>query len=174
VRRTALVALLAAVPATSEASEFTITSEFEPEARNFQLDLLLSGHVRSRFGFIPGLIFSFPVAPQGFISALNDCFFIEAGVFLGAFFDPSVFFLAPAAGVRWSFYLTREWAVFAVIRLGWALEFFDPIDHFVYIDGDVGAHWHFSDMLALRLETGGTTYGYRFVVGLSWQLPLQF
>lgn len=172
----ALVAAALSVPVDASAVDWTIRDEFEPQTRRHQLDLVASLAVTRRFGFWPGLLYAFPVAPQGFISALNDCFFIEAGAIFGAFFgDPVFFWLNPQAGVRWSFYLTQEWAVFAALRAGWAFEFTDfaDFDGF-FISGTLGAHYHFSEDFALRLETGGGAFGYNATVGLSWQLPIEF
>lgn len=169
----ALVLIAATAPVESEAAELTIRSEYEPASRAHQLDLVLTTFVGRFVGFIPGIIYGFPVAPQGFISALNDAFYIEAGVLMGAFFDPTFFWLTPLAGVRWSFYLTQEWAVFAALRLGWSFEFHD-VERYggFYGDGTLGAHWHFSDAFALRLETGGARFGYRVIAGISWQLGI--
>jgi hypothetical protein len=172
-RYAAFAALLAAAaPSEAEAAELTIRSEFEPESRAMQLDVVLGTHVRRYAGFLPGVFFAYPVAPQGFISTLNDAFYVEGGALLGAFFDPTFFWLAPQAGVRWVFYLTREWAVFGAVRLGWAFEFDDRIDDytFFYASASVGAHWHFSDAVALRLETGGGVFGYHIMAGISFQL----
>ncbi len=168
----ALIALSA--PGSAQASELTIRSQYEPESRAHQLDLVVSTYVAGGYvGFVPGLLYGFPVAPQGFISSLNDAFYIEAGLFLGAFFDPTFFWMTPVAGVRWCFYLTKEWAVFAAVRLGWSFEFDDEIKRGgFYADGTIGAHWHFSDTFALRLETGGARFGYRAIVGISWQIGM--
>lgn len=165
--------LLIAFSAPADAlGELTIRAEHEPESRAHQLDLIVSGYAGPRFGFIPGIIYGGPVAPQGFISSLNEAFYIEAGILLGAFFDDGAFFwLTPLAGVRWSFYLTQQWAVFGAVRLGWSFDFDDRIRHSgFYGEGTIGAHWHFSESFALRLETGGARFGYRAIVGISWQI----
>jgi hypothetical protein len=170
----ALALLLLANPVEATASEMTIRSEFEPSERAMQLDVVLGLHWRTYGGFLPGVFFAYPVAPQGFISALNDAFYIEGGLLLGAFFDPTFFWMAPQAGVRWVFYLTREWAVFPAVRLGWGIEFSDDdrVRNYTYpyVSGSVGAHWHFTEGFALRLETGGGIFGWHFLAGISFQL----
>jgi hypothetical protein len=169
--RASILLLALAAPLESEAAELTIRSEFEPSDRAQQLDVVVSALVRRYGGIFPGVFYAYPVAPQGFISALNDAFYIEAGLLLGAFFEPTFFWMAPQAGVRWCFYLTQEWAVFAALRLGWAFEFDDVIDDytFFYASGTVGAHWHFADGFALRLETGGGVFGWHGMAGISFQ-----
>jgi hypothetical protein len=167
------IALLAlATPFEARAAELTIRSEFEPQDRSMQLDVVLGTHVRTYAGFLPGVFFAYPVAPQGFISSLNDSFYVEGGVLIGAFFEPTFFWFAPQAGVRWCFYLTQEWAVFAALRFGWGIEFEDDVRGYTwpYLSASVGAHWHFSDSMALRLETGGGIYGYHLMAGISFQL----
>jgi hypothetical protein len=170
----ALAFSMLAAPVDADASELTIRSEFEPASRPMQLDLVLAIHGRTYWGFFPGVFFAYPVAPQGFISALNDAFYIEGGIILGAFFDPTFFWMAPQAGVRWCFYLTQEWAVFAALRLGWGIEFSDDVRvhnyTYPYVNGSVGAHWHFTEGFALRLEVGGGIFGGHLLVGISFQL----
>jgi hypothetical protein len=166
------LALVAILP-TSALAESTIRAEHEPASRAHQLDVVLTTLLGRYPGFLPGVIYGFPVAPQGFISTLNEAFYIEAGIILGVFFDPSFFWMAPVVGPRWSFYLTEQWAVFGALRLGWGFEFDDRLDHnFFYADVTVGAHWHFSELFALRLETGGGNFGWHGIVGLSIQLGI--
>jgi hypothetical protein len=170
----ALALTMIAAPIEGEAAELTIKSEFEPESRPMQLDFVLDLHARSFFGIFPGVFFAFPVAPTGFISSLNDAFYIEGGIVAGVWFAPTFFWMVPQAGVRWVFYLTQEWAVFGALRAGAGIEFSDDVRsrHYTYpyVALSVGAHWHFSETLALRLETGGGIFGWHGIVGLSIQL----
>ena len=66
-------------------------------------------------------------------------------------------------GANWTFYLTREWSVFA--DLGFALRSNGFYEN-AYPDffGMVGGRWHFSDKAALTVRLG-----YPFVsVGVSF------
>ena len=171
IRYAAAIALIS-LATEAQAAELTIRSEFEPQDRPMQLDVVIGTYWRTYGGILPGVFFAYPIVPTGFISALNDSFYLEGGILLGAFFNPTFFWFAPQIGVRWNFYLTQEWAVFAALRLGWGFEFDDRIDNYTwpYASLTVGAHWHFSEVVALRLETGGGVFGYHFLAGISFQL----
>jgi hypothetical protein len=66
-------------------------------------------------------------------------------------------------GANWTFYLTREWSVFA--DLGFMLRSDGFYEHaFADIFGELGGRWHFSDKASLTMRIG-----YPFVsVGVSF------
>lgn len=123
--------------------------------------------------------YGIPIMPQGFIQPINDAFFIEFGAYLehdryswGAFgYDCTVSWnrLSPLGGVRWNFYLTPDWTVFATTKMGYGIGFGDSVscdgtygsysnvdsgvDYSEFIvDGSAGAYWNFSEAWSMRLE----------------------
>ncbi len=118
------------------------------------------------------------LVPEGFIKPINDAFFLEVGAYLEhdryswgyAGYDCTVSWnrLSPLGGVRWNFYLTPEWTVFATSKLGYAIGFGDSescsgptgtynassgVNYSAFqFDGAAGAYWKMSDAWSLRLE----------------------
>lgn len=120
-----------------------------------------------------------PIVPDGFIPKLNDSFSIEASGRFDYFWGycyvgyrgcggRSSFGLV--AGVKWTFYLTPDWAVYGRINGGLGLRLPVTYDNRVLprfeSDSGVGAYWMFSDAAWMRFDA--TVRG--FAVGMGFPL----
>ncbi len=131
--------------------------------RPMQLDVVGTAWVFGSVTWFGGAVwFGIPVVPQGFIPNVNDSFVVEFGFFANFFIvntpfqDYSYFGVVPAGGVRWDFFLTPQWSVFATGKIGvrWPV-FGDSLAETSFAGmGTVGAYWHMSDEMYIRLETG--------------------
>jgi hypothetical protein len=137
-----------------------------------------------------GAYYSIPVIAHGPIPAINNSLAIEFGAFFEYYhwsYDFPVpngsgsinwYAFAPLAGVRWDFYLTRDWTVFAGLKLGYAIGFAQGsvgvagnystpgVSSFIF-DFSSGAIWHFSKPVALRMELSSN---FAFLVGVVMSL----
>lgn len=113
--------------------------------------------------------FAYPILPEGFIKPLNDSFCIEGGIVATYFYGwgyYNFFAITPLAGVRWNFFLTEDWTVFATAKVGARIGFERHTSNF-WGGGSVGGYWNFSDSMALRLEVGAP---FGLQAGLSFNL----
>ena len=160
----------------AEAAEMII-QDTGKHSRNMQLDFTGTAWFFGNTTWFGGAAwFGIPVVEDGFIPPWNDSFYVEFGTFANYFFfnnlglaDYSYFALVPSGGVRWNFHLTPDWTVFATGKIGVRL----PIagsslaeTRFVGL-GSIGAYWHMSEAMYIRLETGN--YGV-LQAGVSIQL----
>ncbi len=122
--------------------------------------------------------YGYPIVPNGFIPAINDALYIEGGAAIERYSNSSAFFygncdfsswaLTPLVGGRYQVYLTKDWTVFVLAKLGYTIAS-DQSCTINYIGGSIresynfsgvawdtgaGAYWKFSDNWALRLELG--------------------
>lgn len=118
--------------------------------------------------------YSFPIVKDGFIPPLNDSFNLEFGAaveyawsnygYFGYHCDYNYYGVTPMGGVRWDFYLTKAWTVFAKAKAGIGYRVlkedcpgFDDSGRggttFVP-DGGAGAFWNFSEGMGMRFEVG--------------------
>lgn len=154
----------------SEAAEWIITETTKQVDRAHQLDV--GSILNFDSAFTPGVLYGLPIAPDGLISSLNDSLYLEFGSFLRTMFGslgPHVS-LIPVVGARWNFHLTPDWTVFSALRMGPAFALTDFAVGGLYIDGSLGARWHASDTLDLRLETFGGRFGGGILVGAGFTL----
>jgi hypothetical protein len=179
-----LILAVSAVPLreSQAAPAWTITDKTPHTQRPTKLDFvgLLGFYGDVRFGV--GGWYSIPLVPNGFIPALNESFHLEAGAVFeysyGSYFggcDYTYAAIIPMGGVRWDFYIVKEWTVFAKAKAGVSFEFADnecsgfKNKHggaFFQTDLGAGAYWNFAKDMALRLE-----WGYPWVnVGISMNL----
>jgi hypothetical protein len=182
----AIVATLAATtlpPSSTAAADMLITDRSVHATRPTKLDI--TGGVGFFGAFLLGAAgwYSMPLMNDGFIPSLNDAFVLEVGARLhnawvsAGICDYSYVELAALGGVRWDFYLTPDWTVFAKAKAGFGYDFAsidcgaginDPDVGGAIFAGDygVGAYWNFATDMALRLE-----FGYPYInVGIS--LPM--
>jgi hypothetical protein len=121
------------------------------------------------FGLTPGIQMGIPLLNGGFIPPVNDSFYLEPGLLLGARFRRharDLVWVIPEVGPRWNFHLTPTWDVFASIKLGWAIGRQGDF----WIRGTVGTLWWFAPNWALRLETAhGAVVGQGGYLGLSYR-----
>lgn len=121
--------------------------------------------------------YAFPVAPDGFIRAINDSFAIEVGGTL-AFVraanwggtGPTYYGLIPAVGGRWNFHLTRDWTAFSTLKLGVLFGLGAPgfyNNDWVDVGFTLGALYRLQQSMQLRLELG---YPFGLSVGLNFPL----
>jgi hypothetical protein len=152
----------AALLAVSE-PEGWIISDTTPTERSQQVDLTSS--------FDPAWLgasvwYSWPFLPQGLIPPVNDSLSIEAGGHVMLFFSrhdrDTLLGLMPLIGPRWSFHLTPTWTLFWTLKLGYELLLGNRYGWAG--DGSLGAYWHMSESVFLRVEMG--THGL-LRVGLS-------
>lgn len=116
--------------------------------------------------------YTLPIVHDGFIRHLNDSFDLEFGLMYGVFFwglglyDVPPMALTPLVAARWNFFLTNDWTVFAMVKLGVRIGLNYP--DFTRFTGGVivGGQYRLTDNMSLRLETG---YPYTSV-GLAWDL----
>jgi hypothetical protein len=128
--------------------------------------------------------YGYPVMPDGFVPAINDALYIEGGAALAYFStsfglggcDLSWWAVTPAAGVRYQAYLTEDWTVFALAKLGYRKGFGgdascngvnigSAVDYSnVVIDTGVGAYYKLNEQWILRLEMG--YFGFQAGVGV--------
>jgi len=133
-----------------------------------------------------GAWFAIPVVPHGFVPTINNSVDVEFGAFFQYFhlsasylnisISQNWYRLSPMGGVRWNFYLNRDWTVYAGAKLGYGIGFSSSVTANVggvptgYAGSDVsaflfdmnaGALWHVSKAVALRMELGifGFTIG---------------
>jgi hypothetical protein len=132
--------------------------------------------------------YSFPIVKDGFIPPINDSFNLEFGLamdyawsnyYVSSRCDYNYYDVTPMGGVRWDFYLTKSWTVFAKAKAGIGYRVSRDTDCFgtrvstseyggvqVIPDGGAGAYWNFSEGMGMRFEIG-----YRGgSVGLSFNL----
>ena len=104
--------------------------------------------------------YSIPIVPKGFIPPFNDSFALEFGAIASMVNDTrqpitrNYFALAPMGGVRWDFFLTRDWTLFAAAKIGWLWDSSGRVGNSLTGSISVGAYWRFSRDLWLRIETG--------------------
>jgi hypothetical protein len=110
-----------------------------------------------------------PVLDSGFIPALNDSFFLEAGLLVSARFRRHArddVWVVPEVGPRWNFHLTPNWDAFASVKLGWAIGRHGDF----WIRGTLGTSWWFVPEWALRVEfSEGAVVGPGGFLGLSYR-----
>ena len=121
--------------------------------------------------------FTLPLVHDGFIPRVNDSFDLEFGLIYGVnlwlgwygfygFGGAPPMFLTPLVAARWNFFLTGDWTVFAMVKLGVGIGLNYPgLTHFVggFI---VGGQYRLTKDMSLRLETGWPYTS----VGLAWDL----
>lgn len=145
--------------------------------RDAQLDFVGSGWFFGSLTWLGGGVwFAYPIVPDGFIRPWNDSFMLEVGSYVNWYFDSryvddtSWLGIIPLAGVRWNFYLTPDWTVFATSKVGLRLRVLgnsnERVGNFA-LHGSVGAHWRISEKMFLRLEVGNFGIAQ---VGVSLQL----
>ncbi len=123
-----------------------------------------------------GVWYGYPIVADGFISALNDAFYIEGGAAVeryswsvgwGSNCSESWWRVSPMAGVRWDFNITPKFTAFLNAKLGYGVGFGDNYDcggvkytgsgaslsEVKYITS-VGGYYRFSDSWALRFDLG--------------------
>ncbi len=123
--------------------------------------------------------YAFPVVPDGFIPNLNEALYVELGAnieryswdwgYFGYNCSEQWWRVTPMGGVRWDWYLTDQWTVFAKGKLGYGIGFADSYNCNGYTgpisasgvnysavagDGGVGAYWKFSEDWAMRFDIG--------------------
>jgi len=114
-----------------------------------------------------------PLVDDGLIPVWNDALYLELGA-AGAYysFTPigdqhSNVGLVPMGGVRWNFYLTRDWTVFVTGKVGARFLFGELAQKSLALAFSVGAFWRLSHAVELRLETGNLGFAQ---VGVSFPL----
>lgn len=116
--------------------------------------------------------YEIPVAPNGFIPAINDQFSLEPSLGLsytrdyagyGAYgdFHTNSVNIAPALYAEWSFHISPKFRPYAAIGLGWSIGIstkdyygYDPSPSYFYIDTAAGLFYKLSEHFALRGELG--------------------
>jgi len=148
-----LLCLGAIVTSDDEASASTnwIVEDRSAHERPLQFDVM--AHFGTNW-IGPALWYVHPALPDGLIRRLNDAFDIEVGAVSKFFVNKSDdrVALVPLGGVRWRFFLTPQWSVFAALKGGYNLRF--GRDFGVTVDSSVGGYWHASEDLWLRMEMG--------------------
>jgi hypothetical protein len=116
--------------------------------------------------------YSLPLVKDGFIPPINDSFNLELGATVDYQFfngygtcDFKSYGFAPVGGVRWDFYLTKAWTVFAKAKVGIGYRSFSDscgfnydyygYNHTYFVpDTGVGAYWNFSPGMGMRFDLG--------------------
>ncbi|MEZ4270209.1 MAG: hypothetical protein R3C68_01855 [Myxococcota bacterium] len=133
--------------------------------------------------FGPSAWISMPLIRDGFLPSINDSVDFEAGAHVEywRWSDASCakkwLRVTPMAGLRWNFYLTHRWTVFAKTKFGAAIGFADdlncsgassvsiPSNSEFATDIGGGMFWHWG-RAALRLDLGNYGAG----LGISFKL----
>ncbi len=157
--------VLMAAPVKAEPSAEWILWDRSPQARSVRFDLMVNAGFFGSLHTGIGAWLSFPVLEDGIIGSLNDELSIEVGSYLQ--FHSSYFTCAnrwfrvtPVGGLKWTFYLTREWRIFANVKMGASIPFAAENTcnasqtQFVTVDGSggVGVYWEPASGVGLRLE----------------------
>jgi hypothetical protein len=128
--------------------------------------------------------YGYPIMPDGFVPAINDALYIEGGAGLAYFktnfglgsCDLSWWAITPMAGARYQVYLTSDWTVFAIAKLGYRIGFGgsdtcngvsvgSSVNYSaVAFDSGVGAYYKINDTWTLRLDMG--YFGFQAGVGV--------
>ena len=184
---TLATALCIAGPA-SAGDSFLVDSGTHSRASTLDIFIPLGGLVLDTYTHYGiGGWYAYPIVPNGFISALNDAFYIEGGAAIehyswsyGFLTDCSTSWwrLTPMAGARWDFNITPKFTAFATAKLGYGIGLGDaafkcgsynvPVkvdaSAFMYNVG-VGGYYRFSDSWAFRFDIGNWV-----AVGIGTQL----
>lgn len=162
----------------AQAESFLVDSTTHTRAPTVDVFLPLDGLLfgsYTHYGL--GAWYGHPIAPDGFIGALNDAFYIEAGAAIeryswsygwGTKCDVSWWRVSPMGGIRWDFHITPKFTAFLNAKLGYGIGLGENVDcggvkvttasstsysEFKYI-GSVGGYYKFSDTWALRFDLG--------------------
>ena len=103
---------------------------------------------------------SLRILENGFIPPINNSVAIEAGIFRGRYREYYIFDDAyysrtyVTVGMRWDFHLAKAWTVYGLLESGVYLSSNHDIDDNsdLLLNPAVGAFYHFSPNLALRME----------------------
>ncbi len=161
-----------AAPALAEDwSVLKDTSVHSSRPQTLDVNLILDPGIVGYFGFGVAGWYGYPVMPDGFVPAINDALYIEAGAALkreswsALGCDAHQWSLTPMGGVRWEAYLTKEWTAFALAKLGYGMGFGagascggvswtgSSSSEFKW-DFGVGAFYKMSDTWTFRMEIG--------------------
>lgn len=157
--------LLVAAPARAESSAEWVIYDRSSQVRPVRLDFMVNaGFILSLHTGVSAWM-SFPILADGIIGSVNDELSIELGAYLqfhSSYFSCSNrwFRVTPLGGLKWTFYLTRQWRVFAAVRMGASIPFAAENScnaqqtQFIIVDGSgaIGVYWEPADGLALRFE----------------------
>ncbi len=148
-----LIAACSALPVEAAAAEWVIRDE-RRHVRSQQLDL--TGTLDPSW-VGASIWYTVPMLADGFIRPINDSLHLEMGGHFMTLFDAgrrgqATFGLMPLVGPRWSFHLTTQWTAFATVKGG--LELLLGERYAPTLDGSMGAYWHTSEDLWVRLEIG--------------------
>ena len=166
-----LVVILVSALASDAEAQVDWTVGRNDAHRDHHLDIMGASNAGSTLGLAPGILYGFPVLPQGFLPTVNDVFEIELGAYAHLWFaDPTYVWVTPVGGVRWDFWLTRSVDVYVTVKLGWAIGLTTGFSGGLYGIGGLGMDWRFSDRLAIRVEADGARGGGVMQVGLSFRL----
>jgi hypothetical protein len=166
----------------SQAGEWTISDRrAQHETKHLDITGLLSPFGTFRMGV--GVWYSMPVMSEGFIPSINDSFDIEFGGVLerdhwssttlalgmtNVDYSQTWYRASALGGVRWSFYLPRDWTVFATGKLGYGYGFGSstkcagtactyasyPELSGLLVDFGAGTYWKINSDWCLRLDLG--------------------
>ncbi len=114
-----------------------------------------------------GLWYGVPLVAQGFLQEVNNAVYLEFGAQLATDFTLDSF-LTLSGGLRWNFYLTTRWALFAALRANFNLGLQAASRSFYVLPGvSMGALYRLSRSSRLRLELG-------YPAGLGIGVAVQF
>ncbi len=154
-----------AAPAMAQPQEEWILGDRSAQSRSVRIDLMVNAGFFGTLHTGIGAWFSFPVLEDGMIGSLNDELSIEVGSYLQ--FHNSYFTCAnrwlrvtPVGGVKWTWYLTRAWSLFATVKMGISIPFAAQNTcnaaqtQFITVDGSsaIGAYWEPTGGVGLRVE----------------------
>ena len=168
----AAVLLMGILPGGAADAQVQWTIQQDARHDRQHLDLVFGSGGANVFGFTPGLLYGFPVLPQGFTPALNDSLEVEAGLHLHAWFatNDTYLWITPVGGARYNLWLTRSVDVFFTLKLGWAIGLDSHHRGGIYGFGGLGLDWFFAPSTAIRVELGGGRGGGTAQVGLRFDL----
>ena len=156
---------------TTDQQAMSFVSDGGPHARPVDLSIFGGTPGALLVGFGGGIRVAFPLIHDGFIGSINNAVKLETGAefyhwsFAGYDYES----IAVPLQLRWDFYLTPEWTVFAAMGVAVNVYYFEDDAGFFDAPGDVGvwgfgsgamittavgvgALLNFSDSVSLRLD----------------------
>lgn len=154
---------LGAVVLPQNARAELIIKDSSAKERPMTLDIVGGAFFLGRLDVYGGVLFGYPVVPDGFIPKLNDAFYVEGGGFVGFYHDrfagvseSALHLWFPTVAAKWAFYLFPQLTAFAT--LGASGSFYagnilsDPFWLVPVVT--TGVYWNFAKNMGLRAEVG--------------------